>query len=297
VTPHAAERRALAAMVAATLLWGGTFVAIRDAVAAVPPATLVAWRFAAAGLLFALVLLARRRRPSRHDVAGGVLSGLLMVGGFYLQALGLRSTAAGTSAFLTCAGTLLAAFWAWPLLRQRPGGRLVAGIALAMTGAALLSLRAGFALGTGELLTLVGAALFALQIVAVARFAAGADPVALVCVQSFTAAAVLLPFAGSPLAAAGLFVGADRWRFAYLAVAGSTLAPLLQVVAQRTLPAGRIGLLFALEPVFALLFALTLGGERFGANWWAGAALILAAVVLVEWRPDDPVPRAGAGAG
>jgi drug/metabolite transporter (DMT)-like permease len=284
------ERRALAAMVAATLLWGGTFVAIRDSVAAVPPATLVAWRFAAAGLLFAFVLALRRRRPTRHDLAGGLLSGLLMVGGFYLQAVGLRSTAAGTSAFLTCAGTLLAAFWAWPLLRQRPGRRLVWGIALAMAGVALLSLHAGFTLGRGELLTLAGAALFALQVVSLARFAAGADPVALVCVQSLTAAAVLFPFAGAPHTAAALFVGADRWRFAYLAVAGSTLAPLLQVFAQRTLPAGRVGLLFALEPVFALLFALTLGGERFDLRWWAGAALILAAVVLVEWRPEDPLP-------
>ena len=68
-------------------------------------------------------------------------------------------------------------------------------------------------------------------------------------------------------------------------VAGSTLAPLLQVFAQRTLAAGRIGLLFALEPVFALVFALTLGGERFDIRWWAGAALILLAVALVEWRP------------
>jgi len=284
-------------MVGATLLWGGTFVAIRDSVVAVPPAALVAWRFAAAGLLFAIVLLLRRRRPTRHDVAGGMLAGLLMVGGFYLQAVGLRTTAAGTSAFLTCAGTLLAAFWAWLLLRQRPGGRLVAGIAMAMAGAALLSLRAGFTLGAGELLTLVGAALFALQIVAVARFAATADPVALVCVQSFTAAAILVPFAGSPLAAAGLFVGPDRWRFVYLAVAGSTLAPLLQVYAQRALSAGRVGLLFALEPVFALLFALTLGGEHFDLRWWAGAALILTAVVLVEWRPEDGAPAAGAAPG
>ena len=74
-------------------------------------------------------------------------------------------------------------------------------------------------------------------------------------------------------------------RFAYLVLAGSTVAPLLQVLAQRVLPPGRIGLLFALEPVFALLFALTLGGEQFIARWWLGAALILAAVVLVEWRP------------
>ena len=50
------------------------------------------------------------------------------------------------------------------------------------------------------------------------------------------------------------------------------------------LTAGRVALLFALEPVFALIFALTLGGERFVARWWLGAALILAAVVLVEWR-------------
>ena len=40
--------------------------------------------------------------------------------------------------------------------------------------------------------------------------------------------------------------------------------------AQRTLPPGRIGLLFALEPVFALAFALALRGERFVARWWAG---------------------------
>ena len=293
MSPRAAERRALAAMVVATLLWGGTFVAIRDSVAAVPPAMLVAWRFAAAGVLFALVLVLRRKRPSRHDIAGGLVSGLLMVGGFYFQAVGLRTTAAGTSAFLTCAGTLLAAFWAWPLLGQRPGARLVGGIALAMAGSALLSLRAGLALGVGELWTLAGAALFALQIVGVARFAAGADPVALVCVQSFAAAAVLLPFAGSAHAAAALFAGADRWRFVYLAVAGSTLAPLLQVYAQRSLSAGRVGLLFALEPVFALLFALTLGGEHFDLRWWAGAVLILTALALVEWRQGGVAWGAG----
>jgi drug/metabolite transporter (DMT)-like permease len=286
VTTRAAARRALVAMVAATLLWGATFVAIRDSVAHVPPATLVAWRFAAACVLFALVLALRRKRPSRHDITGGLLSGVLVVGGFYFQAVGLRTAAAGTSAFLTCAGTLLAAFLAWPLLGQRPGGRLVAGIGLAMIGAALLSLRAGLSLGEGEAWTLAGAVLFALQVVAVARFAPAADPVALVCVQSFAAAAILLPFSGPPGAVAGLITGADRWRFVYLALAGSTLAPLLQVYAQRTLSAGRVGLLFALEPVFALLFALTLGGESFIARWWLGATLILAAVCVVEWRSE-----------
>ena len=284
----AAERRALSAMVLATLLWGGTFVAIRDAVAAVPPALLVSTRFLGAGALFALVLALRRRLPTRRDVAGGALSGLLMVGGYFLQAVGLRSTSAGSSAFLTCAGTLLAAFWAWLLLGERPGTRLTLGLALAMAGAALLSLRGGFRLGAGELITLAGAALFALQVVAIARFAATTDPVALVCVQSFVAGLVLLPFAAPSAGALGTLGGANLARFGYLLLAGSTLAPLLQVYAQRTLPAGRMGLLFALEPVFALVFAVTLGAERFEPRWWLGAGLILAAVVMVEWKPVMP---------
>jgi len=289
-----AERRALAAMVLATLLWGGTFVAIRDAVANVPPALLVSARFLGAGVLFALVLAVRRRMPTPRDARGGALSGLLMVGGYFLQALCLRSTSAGSSAFLTCAGTLLAAFWAWPLLGERPGARLTLGLALAAVGAALLSLRGGFRLGAGELITLAGAALFALQVVAIARYAATTDPVALVCVQSFVAGLVLLPFAHPTPAALGTLGGANLARFGYLLVAGSTIAPLLQVYAQRTLPAGRMGLLFALEPVFALVFAVSLGAERFEPRWWLGAALILTAVVMVEWKPVA-APRAMLG--
>jgi drug/metabolite transporter (DMT)-like permease len=285
-----AERRALAAMVLATLLWGGTFVAIRDAVADVPPALLVSARFLGAGVLFALVLAVRRRLPTPRDARGGALSGLLMVGGYFLQAVGLRSTSAGSSAFLTCAGTLLAAFWAWPLLGERPGARLTLGLALAAVGAALLSLRGGFRLGAGELVTLAGAALFALQVVAIARYAATTDPVALVCVQSFVAGLVLLPFAHPTPAALGTLGGANLARFGYLLVAGSTIAPLLQVYAQRTLSAGRMGLLFALEPVFALVFAVSLGAERFEPRWWLGAALILTAVVMVEWKPVAAPP-------
>jgi drug/metabolite transporter (DMT)-like permease len=213
-----------------------------------------------------------------------------MLGGYFLQAEGLRDTSAGSSAFLTCAGTLLAAVFAWPLLRQRPERTLVAGLLLALAGSALLSLRDGLALGRGEALTLLGAASYALQVVALGRWAPRADPLVLTAAQAATVALVLAPIArgaGDTLAA---FTPADLGRFAYLAVCGSTLAPLLQVVAQRELPAGRVGLLFALEPVFALVFALTLGAERFAPRWWAGAALILCAVVWVEWRAASRAP-------
>lgn len=269
-------------MVLATLLWGATFVVIRDTVATVDALVLVFLRFGLAGLLYLPIVLVRGRPWTRAAVAGGVATGVWTTGGYLFQAIGLESTSAGSSAFLTCAATLFAGFFAWPILGQRPQPVLVAGIAVALAGSALLTLRGSLEIGAGEAWTLFGAVCYAVQIVLVARYAPRVDGVQLVAVQSLTVALILLPFAGGAGAQAAMLGAAGWLRVGYLIVAGSMIAPLLQVLAQRALPPGRIGLLFALEPVFALVFAVTAGAERFEWRWWFGAALILAALLLVE---------------
>ncbi|HEY6866121.1 MAG TPA: DMT family transporter, partial [Candidatus Eisenbacteria bacterium] len=287
--PRRGESGGRAAMTGATLLWGATFVASRDILHHVGPTELVCARFSAAAGAYALLLAVRRARARggegewRAALAGGVVSGLLNAGGYLFQAVGLLTTSAGSSAFLTCVGSTLAALFAWPLLGQRPSRALLQGLALALGGSALLSTRAGWRIGTGEAWTLLAAVTYALQIVAIARWAPRADPLLLAAIQAAVLALALLPFAGRAPAQLAALDRADAWRFAYLALAGSVVAPLLQILAQRVLPAGRIALLFALEPVFGLLFAITLGGERFAAAWWIGAALILSGVLRVEW--------------
>jgi len=278
----APARTGILLMVAATLLWGATFVIIRDTVATIDPVVLVFVRFGVAGLLYLPVAVLRRRPWTRASIEGGVVAGVFVLGGYLFQAIGLETTSAGSSAFLTCAATLFAGFFAWPILGQRPQAILVAGTGIALAGAALLTLRSGFDFGIGEAWTLLGAVCFAIQVVVVARYVPHADVVQLVTVQSLTIAVLLLPYAGAAGAQAAT-LGAPGWlRVGYLILAGSMLAPLFQVLAQRSLPPGRIGLLFALEPVFALVFAMTAGGERFVLRWWMGAALILLALLLVE---------------
>ena len=290
--------RGLGAMVLATLLWGATFVVIRDSLHAIRPLALVFGRFAAASVVLVVLAAPRWRRLTRSTLLGGTIAGVCFAGGYLSQAIGLTLTSAGSSAFLTCAGTLFAAVYAWPLLGQRPSGVLLQGVFLALVGSALLSLGAlgphGLRLGAGELWTLCGAAIFSLQIVTLARFAPRADGFVLGAVQALTVTVVLLPFTGGAAAPFAALGAADWWRFAYLVVAGSILAPLLQIAAQRLLPAGRIALLFALEPVFAVAFAITLGGESFSAGWWLGAALIIAGVVRVEWAAAALPLRVGA---
>ena len=273
----------------AALLWGATFVVIRDVVARVPPATLVFVRFAIAAPALVVFAWVGRRRFARAAWLGGFLGGTLAALGFVLQAAGLRHTSAGTSAFLTALGALFAGLFAWPLLGQRPRRQLIAAMAVAAAGAALLTGVHHVALGTGEWLTIAGAVAFGLQIVVLARFAPEADPVALTGLQAATLAALVAP-AGLQGAAAALRAPGTAARIAYLVVAGSIVAPLLQVMAQRRLSAGRVGLLLGLEPVFAAAFAVTLGAERPPAAWWAGAGLILLAVWGVESRAEPASP-------
>jgi drug/metabolite transporter (DMT)-like permease len=259
------DRTALLAMVAATTLWGATFVVIKGSLLALDPFTLVWTRFTAATLLLGIVLLARRRPIHPLAWVGGIMSGLCGAGGFLFQAIGLTTTSAGTSAFLTCTGTLLAAVFAWPLLAQRPSARLTLGLLIAAGGSALLPARADWRLGAGEWWTLFGAAAFGLQIVVLACFAPDHDPITLTAIQAATVSIVLTPFARAGIhRVVALDLGAVG-RLAYLILAGSVIAPLLQILAQRELSAGRTGLLFALE-------------------------LILLAVVLVECRsaPAEP---------
>jgi drug/metabolite transporter (DMT)-like permease len=280
--------RATGAMVIATLLWGATFVVLRDALHRLDPAALVFCRFAAAAIVFAPLMAARARALDRTVLLGGLLSGACTAAGYLFQAIGLTEISTGSSAFLTSTGTLLAGLFAWPLLGQRPGALLAVGLMTASAGSALLAGRNALSLGAGEAWALLGAVAYGLQIVVVARVAPRVDAMALAGGQALVVALALAP-AGAPHLdrLARLPVG-DLWRLGYLAIAGSVVAPLLQICAQRTLPAGRVGLLFALEPVFALVFATAVAAERFPFRWWAGAGLILCAVVMVEGRGAWP---------
>ena len=270
-------------MTLATMLWGATFVVTRDLLGGIGATELIFVRFVTATLVFALVLALRPRRIGREALGAGALSGLAAAGCYLFQAIGLTTTTAGSSAFLTFTGTVFAALFAWPLLGQRPTATLLQGIALALAGSMLLSSNAGLP-APGELWTLFGAIAYALQIVVVARSIGRVDPIVLMTLQSLTVALVLLPFAGRAPGQLAALESGNLLRLAYLAIAGTVAAPLLQVLAQRDLPAGRTALLFALEPVFALLFAVTFGGERFGMRWGIGALLILTGVARVEWR-------------
>src|SRR4029077_8823524 len=88
----AGDRAAVTAMVVATLLWGATFVVIRDTVATLDPRVLVCVRFTIAAVLLFALAAARGRMPRGEAWVGGIVSGILGAFGFLFQAIGLTAT-------------------------------------------------------------------------------------------------------------------------------------------------------------------------------------------------------------
>lgn len=271
------------ALLGVTAVWGSTFVVVKDAIARMPVADFLAWRFALATLT---MLLLRPRAVAALGPAGrraGALLGLVLGAGYLLQTFGLATTPAGVSGFLTGLFVVLTPLAAAVLLRERPAGSAWAATGLAVLGLALLSLH-GLSVGVGELLLVGCAAAFALHIVGLGRWAASFDAYGLAVVQllAVTALCALLALPG------GIAVPPDGGVWAALALtalAATAVAYVVQTWAQAHLTPTRAAVVMSMEPVFGGLFAIGLAGERLTGRSLLGAALVLAAMLLTELGP------------
>jgi drug/metabolite transporter (DMT)-like permease len=277
VTP----RRADAELLAATAVWGVSFVVLKGALAAGTPLAFVALRFGLGALVLAPFVPGPWRFSPAELRAGAALAAL-MTGGFATQMVGLAHTTPSRSAFLVATSSVLAPVFAVLLVRERPRRAVVAALALATAGIWLLTAPQAGGLNRGDAWTLVTAVCFGGQIVAVSHLGPRHDPRRLVWLQI---AGIAL---GGTLAAAALEPVRVAWTpaflaaLAYAAVAATALALVLQMRAQRVMSATRAAVLFCTEPVFAAGASWLWLREVLSASQWLGAGLILAAMVVVE---------------
>ena len=224
----------------------------------------------------------------RQAVVLGSLYGVAQI----LQTLGLAHTPASVSGFITGMYVVATPLFAAVLLRNRITSTTWGAVVLAFGGLAVLTLNGprvlDGAIGYGEALTFVAAMLYALHIVGLGAWSNARDALGMSILQVLMVAVICL--IGS--APGGIVLpdsGRDWLSVLYMAVFPAALALLGQTWAQAHLSATRTAIVMSMEPVFAALFAVLLGGESLTARMLLGGALVLTAMLLVETRPRRKV--------
>jgi drug/metabolite transporter (DMT)-like permease len=252
-----------------------------------------------AGLLVALALLAPRRlRVTRRELPFLVffgVCGLAFVQWFYF--LAIHRLDIGVALLIQYLAPLLVALWARFVGGEQVRRRIWVALVLALTGLSLMvDVWHGFALdGFGVVASLLAAAAYALYILQAEHAIGRRDPVSLICWGFFFAAlfwSVLAPWWTFPFGrvddSVSLLGNLDDvalpvWSLmGWMVLLGTILPFALLVGALRHIPATRVGIVAMLEPVVATLVAWLWLSESLDPRQLAGAAVVLAAILLAQ---------------
>lgn len=280
------------ALVLATVIWGCAFVAQSVGMDYIGPFTFQAVRclLAVVGLLPIILIADRFKNDGKTffsrwaDAAlwkAGLLASVPLFLAVNLQQLGIVSTDAGKSAFLTAMYIVIV-----PVIGlffgRKCGTNVTIGVALAVVGLYLLSCVGGSRFRMGDLFLVLCAVMFALQITVVDRYANVVDGLRLNLIQSLICSALS--------AVVMLVLEKPNWQailqcalpLSYAGFLSMGIAYWLQIIGQKYLPSGPASIIMSLESVFALLAGWLLLHERLTGWETAGCILMFAAVIVSQ---------------
>ena len=285
----ATRRQAVIGLLFVTLLWGGTFVWMKQAMNSLDSeldqyttagvvGVIVASRF-----LIAFVALlpfsskARQALASKEDWKGGLILGSLMLAGFVLQMIGIDSVSPSVSAFLTSLYVVFTAILSVKISDRKPTRMMIIGVGLATLGAGFIDGPPHIVWGTGEILTVMCAFFFALHIIYTDRITKKLNPIA---VTSTSFAVLVVGAAIIALIASGdLMVVEVAWQSGVvipllcLGLFGSLACILMLNAFQKYLNPTHAAIIYSFEPVWATIYGWSSGLVT--VSVWLGMGLLL----------------------
>ena len=273
------------ALFATTLLWGTSFVVLKNTLDEVPTLCMLAIRFTGAALIMLVAGLRDLKRLDKDYLKSGAVMGLCLFFAYGFQTYGLLYTTPGKNAFLTATYCVTVPFLHWAMDKKRPGKHNLLAAFLCITGMGLVSLREDFSVGLGDALTAVCGLFYALHMIYTARFAKGRSVVLLSFVQFSVVAALSWLF--SPLEGRmPTMTRESALAIAYLCVMCTAVCFFLQIYGQKVTPPSAAAVIMTLESVFGALGSVLFYHEALGVKMLLGFALIFVSVLVSELSPD-----------
>lgn len=268
------------------VIWGGGFIAVKDSLNVITPFYQMAIRFGLSTMLMYVVFYSRVKKINKTQLKNGTIIGVFLFLGFAFQTVGINYTSAGKSAFLTAVYVVLVPFLQWLLLKKKPDNYSLVGAIICLLGISFLTLQGGFSIGYGDALTLICAFAFAGQIIAIGKYVETDDPLILTIVQLGVAAILsfIVAIFFEPLPVNMTLRAVSS--IIYLAVFSTTLAFLIQNIAQKYTSSTHAAIILSLESFFGAIFSIIFFKEIFNIMMVLGCGLIFVAIITTETKLD-----------
>lgn len=278
------------AFAAIYLVWGSTYLAIRYAVATIPPLVTAGIRHSIAGSVLLAWAWARGFRPTReHWISGCVLGALFFLIGHGSLHWAEQYVGSGLAALLIATEPMFIVVLAWLAGQQKISRVSALGLGLGVTGVAILT---GFELSMkgssllGLLAVLLGSLSWSVGVVITPRLKLPTDALARTALPTICGAAMLLLAAG----ATGEF-HATHWSaislrsifgLGYLITFGSIIAFTSYTWLLQRCPPALVATHTYANPIVAVFLGWLLASEPLTLRVVLASIAILGAIVLIR---------------
>lgn len=268
-------------LVLTALIFGSTFIVIKDSVSVLDPFALLTLRFGVASIaLYALVCI-KKLKPSDH-LGLGLITGVIQFLTYAPQTIGLQYTTPSNSAFITGLFVVFTPIISSIFFKKTLRTQDFIATIIALIGVWILT--GGInALNIGDLITFVTAIAIATHILLTSRaLEKGANAIVITYQQIVVTAVLSLVFAfilGESFISRGHNVYIS---ILYLGIFASFIAYLFQNASLNKVNPILASIILSFEPFFALLFSWGFGFERFSIMKLLGGMLILVAFIVSE---------------
>ena len=270
-------------MVVTTMIWGITFVMVKDALNDAPPYMFAALRFGIAFILGLVYVNKGIKNITDVEMLGGLFCGFCLFVGYAFQNFGLMETTPSRSAFITSVSVILVPLILVLFRMNKVNTRIWIAVVLAILGLYILLNPTGGGINIGDILTFGCAVSFAAHVIMQDKYLSkGASISKLFLIQIMF---VTIFSCASVFIFEDMIINISERLIIALLVTGilaTFVAIMFMVWAQTILGPNQTAILLSLEPVFAALFSTFFAGEILGIYGWVGGMIVVLGVISSE---------------
>ena len=269
-------------LILVTFIWGGTFPVIKAGLSDISPLLMVVVRFFLAFLFFLPLIVKRRRLITSGFIKAGLLLGFFTFIGYGMMTIGLTMTTVAKSSLISYGYALMTPLLQFLLLKKKVSPINLIGLVIAFTGMMIFTSPSASGWNMGDSITVFVALGYAFTVVLLDKYSRIYDVEVLTGIQFFFTAVfsvMLIPFFETPVfvPTINLFIA-----LSYLVIPGTVGALYLMNRFQKGTTPVRAVVIYALEPVIAIVLGYFFLAEYIGLQEFIGGVIILAGVLFSE---------------